>query len=83
MSVRVIVKLPPDGDWSAVAEGLEAAGAERVHAPRESLPDRAVVLFPDDVGVSAAVDTARGVEGIVDAEPDAMRYTSGPGQFGG
>ncbi|WDV56117.1 hypothetical protein PV963_40170 [Streptomyces coeruleorubidus] len=79
MSVRVIVKLAEDRDWSAVADGLKMAGAERVHAPRESLPDRAVALFSDELGVSAAVDAARGVEGVVDAEPDAMRYTSGPG----
>ncbi|MFD9042516.1 hypothetical protein [Streptomyces bottropensis] len=79
MSVRVIVKLAQDTDWSAVAEGLEAAGAERVQAPRESLPDRAVALFPNGVGISAAVDAARGTEGVIDAEPDVMRYTSGPG----
>ncbi|MFG2133349.1 hypothetical protein ACGFNV_37080 [Streptomyces sp. NPDC048751] len=79
MSVRVIVKLVPDGEWSSVAEGLQTAGAEQVLAPRESLPDRAVALFPDEVGVTEAVDSARGVAGVVDAEPDVMRYTSGPG----
>jgi hypothetical protein len=79
MSVRVIVKLARDRDWSTVADGLEVAGAERVQAPRESLPDRAVALFPDEIGISAAVDAARGIEGVVDAEPDVMRYTSGPG----
>ncbi|MDX3523376.1 hypothetical protein [Streptomyces scabiei] len=79
MSVRVIVQLAQGRDWSAVAEGLEAAGAERVQAPRSSLPDRLVALFPDEVGVSAAVEAARGTEGVMDAEPDVMRHTSGPG----
>ncbi|MFD3622719.1 hypothetical protein ACFWWT_47945 [Streptomyces sp. NPDC058676] len=79
MSVRVIVKLAQNTDWSVVVKGLAVAGAERVQAPRESLPDRAVALFPDEIGVSAAVDAARGTEGVMDAEPDVMRYTSGPG----
>ncbi|OUC96990.1 hypothetical protein CA983_31060 [Streptomyces swartbergensis] len=79
MSVRVIVKLAQDRDWSAVADGLEAVGAEGVQAPRESLPDRAVALFPDEIGVSEAVESARGVEGVAEAEPDVMRYTNGPG----
>ncbi|MER7480942.1 hypothetical protein ABTX60_25430 [Streptomyces sp. NPDC126510] len=79
MSVRVIVKLAQDRDWSAVADGLEAVGAERVQAPRESLPDRAVALFPEEIGVSEAVESARGVEGVAEAEPDVMRHSDGPG----
>jgi hypothetical protein len=79
MSVRVIVQFAQGRDWSTVAQGLEAAGAERVQGPRASLPDRLVALFPDETGVSGAVEAARGTDGVIDAEPDVMRRTSGPG----
>ena len=72
---RVIVGLEQGADWVQISDALQAAGAEAVDPPRESLPDVVVASYPDDVPRSIlAVQAAQAVPGVAYAEPDTLQF---------
>jgi hypothetical protein len=71
---RVIVGLEQGADWVQISDALQAAGAEAVDPPRESLPDVVVASYPDDISIDTAVQAAQAVPGVAYAEPDTLQF---------